>query len=61
MTENRIITVSELKRACEKAEEKYGPDALVRLQLRDETGRLIEQDYCAGTFTKAYKLLVLAN
>ena len=55
------MTISELKSICEEVEKEMGPDALVRLQLRDEDGRLIEQDYCVDSFTKPYKILVLSN
>lgn len=61
MNDKHIITVSELKQICEEAEKEFGPDALVRIQIRDEIGRLIEQDYCVNTFTKAYDILVLTN
>lgn len=60
-----MLTVSQLKHICEQVEKRYEPNALVRIQLRDEDGRLIEQDECthAGvyTFTKDYKILVLTN
>ena len=55
------MTISELKKLCEQAEQEYGPDALVFIQIRDDDGRLLEQDYCEYGFTKPYHKLVLTN
>ena len=55
------MKVSELRSLCERIENEVGPEVEVYLQLRDDLGRLIEQDYCDYSFTKQYKKLVLSN
>lgn len=56
-----MITVSELKAMCEQVEKEHGKDCPVRIQIRDDFGRLIERDDCNHVFVKIYGELVLSN
>lgn len=56
-----MITVSELKAMCEQVEKEHGKDCPVRIQIRDEIGRLIERDDCKHMFVKVYGELILSN
>lgn len=55
------MNVHELRKICEYVDKTVGPDTIVHLQIRDHTGRLIDQDCCDDAFLKPYKKLVLGN
>jgi len=56
-----MITVSELKEACEKIEREWGSDSKVCIQIRNEDGSLINGDYCLSLFRDADGTLFLSN
>lgn len=56
-----MITVSELKEACERIEREFGSDSKVCIQIRNENGSLREGDYCADIFRDAAGNLFLTN
>ncbi len=58
---NNMITVSELKEACEKIEREFGSDTKVCIQLRNENGSLIDGAYCTSIFRDAEDNLFLSN
>lgn len=59
--EKYMITVSELKEACEKIEREFGSDTKVCIQLRNENGSLIDGAYCTDIFRDAEGNLFLSN
>lgn len=48
-----MITVSELREACERIEREFGSDTKVCIQIRSENGSLKEGDYCFDIFRDA--------
>lgn len=56
-----MITVSELKEACEKIEREFGSDSKVCIQIRNENGSLKECDYLNDIFRDAEGNLFLSN
>lgn len=56
-----MITVSELKEACERIEREFGSDSKVCIQIRNENGSLREGDYCIDIFRDAAGNLFLTN
>ena len=56
-----MITVSELKEACERIEREFGSDSKVCIQIRNENGSLKEGDYCMDIFRDAEGILFLSN
>lgn len=59
--EKYMITVSELKEACEKIEREFGSDTKVCIQLRNENGSLIDGAYCTSIFRDSEGNLFLSN
>lgn len=56
-----MITVCELKEACERIEREFGSDCLVCMQIRRDGGSLIAGDYCIDIFRNAAGTLFLTN
>lgn len=56
-----MITVSELKEACERIEREYGSDCSVCMQIRRDDGSLISGDYCIDIFRNEAGTLFLTN
>lgn len=56
-----MITVSELKEACEKIEREWGSDSPVCIQLFNDGGDLLLGDYCRGIIPGVRGTLYLNN
>ena len=56
-----MITVSQLKNACEVIEREWGADSKIVLQIRNEDGSLKDGDYCIDIFRGADGTLFLTN
>jgi len=56
-----MITVSELKNACERIEREWGSDSKVCIQIRNEDSSLKDGDYCIDLFRDADGTLFLTN
>lgn len=56
-----MITVSELKNACERIEREFGSDSKVIIQLSNENGGLIDGAYCIDMFRDVDGTLFLTN
>ncbi len=54
-------TVKELREVCERIEREFGPDCKVRIQLRDEDGRLIDSGHCRVVTNNHKGTLYLSN
>lgn len=56
-----MITVSELREACERIEREFGSDSKVCIQIRNENGSLKDGDYVNDIFRNAEGTLFLSN
>lgn len=56
-----MITVSELKEACERIEREFGSDSKVCIQIRNENGSLKEGYYLNDIFRDSEGNLFLSN
>ena len=56
-----MITVSELKEACERIKREFGSDSKVCIKLRDEKSSLIDGAYCTDIFRDAEGNLFLSS
>lgn len=56
-----MISVSELKEACERIEREFGSDAKVVVQIRNEDGSLNCGDYALDMFCGKDGTLFLTN
>lgn len=56
-----MITISDLKDACERIEKEFGSDSKVCIQIRKPDGSLLTGDYCIDIFRNAEGTLFLTN
>ena len=56
-----MVTVSELKEACERIEHEFGSDSKIVIQFRNDNGSLIGGDYLMDIFRDSSGTLFLTN
>lgn len=56
-----MITVLELKKACERIEREFGSHCSVCMQIYGDDGSLISEDYCIDIFRNGNGTIFLTN